>query len=107
MVFWQAKDNSRIGSKAPKQDILLNPLAVVEVLSASTEAYDRGKEFEHYQSIGSLSTYILVALDVPRIEQYVRQEGSRAWIYTEAREAAVRIEGIRCDLRLEDAYAKV
>jgi Uma2 family endonuclease len=90
-----------------EQDILLNPLVIVEVLSASTEAYDRGKKFEHYQSVGSLSTYVLVAQDVPRIEQYVRQAGSRAWLYTESREATVRIEAIRCDLRLEDVYAKV
>ena len=48
-----------------RQDILLNPLVIVEVLSASTEAYDRGEKFEHYQSIGSLSTYVLVAQDVP------------------------------------------
>jgi Uma2 family endonuclease len=90
-----------------EQDILLNPLVIVAVLYASTEAYDRGKKFEHYQSIGSLSTYVLVAQDVPRIEQYVRQEGSRAWIYTESREATVGIEAIRCDLKLEDVYAKV
>ena len=72
-------------------------------------SYDRGKKFEHYQSIGSLSTYILVAQDIPRIEQYVRQEGSRAWIYTESHgaDAVVEIEAITCNLRLEDVYAKL
>lgn len=92
-----------------EQDTLLNPLVIFEVLSDSTEAYDRGKKFEHYQSIGSLATYVLVAQDSRRVEQYVRQEDGRAWIYTEAHgaDAVVEIEAITCDLRLEDVYAKV
>ena len=92
-----------------EQDTLLNPLVIFEVLSDSTEAYDRGKKFEHYQRIGSMSTYVLVSQDAPRIERYVRQEGGRAWVYTETHEAdtLVRIEAIGCDLRLEDVYAKV
>ena len=92
-----------------EQDTLLNPFVIFEVLSDSTEAYDRGKKFEHYQNIDSLSTYTLVAQKAPRIEQYVRQDGNRAWIYTEAHEAnaVVGIEAIGCDLRLEDVYAKL
>ncbi|CAN5256020.1 Uma2 family endonuclease [soil metagenome] len=92
-----------------EQDILLNPLVIFEVLSDSTEAYDRGKKFEHYQSIDSLSTYVLVAQHARRIERYVRQEDGRAWTYTEAHEAdaVVRVEAILCDLKLEDVYAKV
>jgi Uma2 family endonuclease len=88
---------------------LLNPLVIFEVLSDSTEACDRGKKFEHYQSIGSLATYGLVAQDAPRIEWYVRQEDVRAWIYTEAHgaDAVVEIEAITCDLKLEDVYSKV
>jgi Uma2 family endonuclease len=61
-----------------EQDTLLNPLVNFEVLSDSTEAYDRGKTFEHYQSIESLSTYVLVAQDAPRIERYVRQDDGRS-----------------------------
>jgi|SRR5215210_123637 len=92
-----------------QQDILLSPLVILEVLSDSTEAYDRGKKFEHYQNIGSLSTYVLVTQGAPRIERYVRQESGRTWIYTEAHEidAVVGIEAIGCDLRLEDVYAKL
>ncbi len=92
-----------------EQDTLLDPLVIFEVLSDSTEAYDRGKKFERYQNIGSLATYVLVAQEAPRVERYVRQEGSRAWIYTEAHETdvMVRIEAIACDLKLEDVYAKV
>jgi len=91
-----------------EQDTLLNPLIIFEVLSGSTEAYDRGKKFEHYQSSGSLATYVLVAQDARRVEQYVRQEDGRAWIYTETHgaDAMVEIETILCDLKLEDVYAK-
>jgi Uma2 family endonuclease len=92
-----------------EQDTLLNPLVNFEVLSDSTEAYDRGKKFEHYQSIGSLSTYVLVTQHAPRVECYVRQEGGRARVYTETREtdALFGIEAIGCELKLEDVYAKV
>lgn len=89
-------------------DILLNPMVIIEVLSDPTEAYDRGRKFEHFQSIESLSTYMLVSQSSARVEQYVRQEGG-AWLYTEAHEegAVVGIEAILCELRLEDVYAKV
>ncbi len=92
-----------------EQDTLLDPLVIFEVLSDSTEAYDRGQKFEHYQNIDSLSTYVLVAQKATRIERYVRHEGGRAWIYTEAHEtdAIFGIEAIACELKLEDVYAKV
>lgn len=92
-----------------EQDVLLNPLVVIEVLSDSTEAYDRGKKFEHYQSISSLNIYILVAQNAPRVEQYVRQANGKLWIYSEVHEAgeAVEIEAIGCKLQLGDIYTKV
>ena len=92
-----------------EQATLLNPLVIFEVLSDSTEAYDRGKKFKHYQNIDSLSTYALVAQDAPRIERYVRHDGGRTWIYTDAHEgdAMFKIEVIGCDLKLEELYAKV
>jgi Uma2 family endonuclease len=92
-----------------EQDTLLNALVIFEVLSDSTEAYDRGRKFEHYQNISSLSTYVLVTQDIQRIERFVRQEDGRAWVYTETHEAdaAVRIEAIGCVLKLEDIYDKV
>ncbi len=54
-------------------DTLLNPTAIVEVLSTSTEAYDRGEKFAHYRRLESLQEYLLVAQDKVRIEYYVRQ----------------------------------
>jgi Uma2 family endonuclease len=92
-----------------EQDTLLNPLVIFEVLSDSTEAYDRGKKFEHYQNVSSLLTYVLVTQDAPRIERYVRHGDGRTWIYTESHgaDALFGIEAIGCDLELEDVYAKV
>src|SRR5437763_1759978 len=56
-----------------EQDVLLNPTVIIEVLSDSTEAYDRGKKFEHYRQIPSCKEYLLVSQKEPRIEQFIRQ----------------------------------
>ena len=61
-------------------DTVLNPTLIVEVLSPSTERYDRGRKLEHYRKIPSLSEYILIAQDARRIEWYTRQEGG-LWSY--------------------------
>jgi Uma2 family endonuclease len=91
-----------------ENDTLLNPVVIVEVLSASTEAYDRGKKFEQYQQIESLTEYILVAQEPYRIEQYVRQS-DKEWRYSEYHDAeeVIKISVIGCELALKDAYAKV
>jgi Uma2 family endonuclease len=62
-------------------DILLNPLVIVEVLSDSTEKYDRGAKFGHYRQIQSLREYILVAQDRPLVERFVRQDDG-SWSLT-------------------------
>jgi Uma2 family endonuclease len=91
-----------------EHDTLLNPLVVIEVLSDSTEAYDRGKKFENYQSIESLKEDLLVSQHSLRVEHYTRQSG-RNWIYREAHEAeeTIVIQSIECELSLEDIYLKV
>lgn len=91
-----------------ENDTLLNPVVVVEVLSESTEAYDRGMKFEQYQRIESLTEYLLVAQEPSRVEQYVRQS-DREWKYFEYHDAGdvVRINVIGCELVLRDVYAKV
>ena len=91
-----------------EKDTLLNPVVIVEILSQSTEAYDRGKKFEQYQSIASLTEYLLVAQEPYRIEQYVRQS-DREWRYSEYRSAedVVKLNVIGCELILKDVYAKV
>lgn len=64
----------------PKGECWANPTAIVEVLSASTEAYDRGAKFEQYQSISSLATYLLIDEDGPRVEQFIRKTNTE-WDY--------------------------
>jgi Uma2 family endonuclease len=62
-------------------DTLLNPRVIVEVLSDSTEKYDRGRKFAHYRQVPSLHEYVLVTQDQPLVERYVRQpDGS--WLLT-------------------------
>ncbi|MDD5275730.1 MAG: Uma2 family endonuclease [Methylovulum sp.] len=88
-------------------DTLLNPTVLIEVLSPSTEAYDRGGKFMHYRKIPGLCEYLLVAQDQPSIEHYVRQ--GDAWLLTEAvgLEAAVPLDSIGCVLSLREVYDKV
>jgi Uma2 family endonuclease len=65
------------------RDILLNPVVLIEVLSESTEGYDRGRKFEHYRRIASLQEYVLASQEEPRVEAYHRQT-AREWLLTDA-----------------------
>ncbi|MFL6260937.1 MAG: Uma2 family endonuclease [Thermoanaerobaculia bacterium] len=89
-------------------DTLLNPVLIVEVLSLMTEAYDRGKKFQHYQQINSLAEYVLVSQDQPRIERFVRQDGNQ-WLLTTTTglESTVSLASIQCTLDLAEIYDKV
>ena len=88
-------------------DVLINPLVVVEVLSPSTEAYDRGKKAALYREIASLQHYVLIAQDRVSVEAYTRQ--GETWTLTEARtlDTSVRLSAVGCELPLVDVYAKV
>ena len=88
-------------------DTLLNPTIIVEVLSHSTEVYDRGEKFEHYQEIVSLKDYILISQDKVHIEHYCRQ--GAGWLQTEFQglEAVLPLLSIDCELRLQDVYRRV
>ena len=91
-----------------RHDTLLNPRAIVEVLSPSTERYDRGGEFRNYQLITSLEEYVLVSQDEPRVEKFLRQ-GDVGWLMTVASGLAVsiRLESVGCELSLADIYEDV
>jgi len=65
-------------------DTLLNPRILIEVLSDSTEKYDRGKKFEHYRQIESLMEYVLVSQDSPLVERFLRN-ADNAWLLTEVK----------------------
>lgn len=89
-------------------DTLLNPTLVVEVLSKSTESYNRLAKAGYYRTIESLAEYMLVAQDEYRIEQYVKQADDR-WLLADIRglEAVVELQSIQCSLVLADVYHKV
>lgn len=89
-------------------DTLLNPTVIIEVLSDSTAAYDRGDKFAHYRTLESLSDYLLVAQDKPRIEHYRRQADGQ-WLYsaTDGLEARIEIPTIACTLHLAEVYDRV
>jgi Uma2 family endonuclease len=91
-----------------QRDILLNPTLIAEVLSPSTESYDRGRKFELYQTLDSLKEYVLVAQDKPRIEHYLRQDG-HVWLYTDVSglEISVSFASIGCQVPLAEIYDKV
>jgi Uma2 family endonuclease len=89
-------------------DTLLNPTVIIEVLSASTQSYDRGRKFANYRFLNSLKDYILVDQEEFHVEQYTRQaDGS--WRFVEASSLAERlvIESIGCQLTLQEIYRKV
>jgi Uma2 family endonuclease len=92
----------------PHVDTLLNPTVLIEVLSDSTEAYDRGGKFAHYRALESLTDYLLVAQDQPRIEHFRRQTDGQ-WLYSVADglDAQVEIATIGCVLHLAEVYERV
>jgi Uma2 family endonuclease len=83
-----------------------NPVLVVEVLSPSTESYDRGGKFEHYRSIETLEYYLLIDQDRPHVELYER-ESPTAWRLTEYKEGRVPLSKLDATLDLADLYAQV
>jgi Uma2 family endonuclease len=90
------------------RDTLLNPSLIVEVLSPSTEAYDRGRKFELYQSIPSFTEYLLLASDRVHADLYVRQPGGQ-WLLSSfgMLEDTLTLESVNCRLKLADLYEKV
>lgn len=88
-------------------DTLLNPAVIIEVLSPSTEQYDRGTKFEHYRALESLQEYVLVSQAQPHIERYVRHEAG--WLLTEVKglDAVMELSSVGCTLTLSDVYDKV
>jgi Uma2 family endonuclease len=88
-------------------DTLLNPTAIIEVLSPSTEAYDRGEKFAHYRRLESLREYVLVAQNKMRVEHF-RREGEE-WILSEisAPDGTLHLASIDCHVALAAIYEKV
>ena len=88
-------------------DTLLNPTLIIEVLSPSTEAYDRGAKFGYYRRLASLREYMLVAQDKMLVEHFVREDDG--WLLTETTnpDAVVRLPSIGCEVPLAEVYRKI
>jgi Uma2 family endonuclease len=88
-------------------DTLLNPAMIIEVLSDSTEAYDRGAKFAHYRRLPSLQEYILVAQGNICVEHFICQDDR--WILFEYTLLCqiIRLNSIQCSISLSDIYDKV
>lgn len=91
-----------------EQDTLLNPTLIIEVLSPSTESYDRGRKFQHYRTLASLQEYVLISQDSTRIERYLRQPNDE-WLLADASgiDASLELASIQCVLSLAEVYEKV
>lgn len=89
-------------------DTLTNPTVLIEVLSESTELYDRGKKFGLYRTIESLAEYVLVTQDECKVEQYVKQSDGR-WLLSDHRslDDVVELASVQCSLALREVYAKI
>jgi Uma2 family endonuclease len=89
-------------------DTLLNPTILIEVLSRSTERYDRIAKTSYYRTMDSLAEHMLVAQDEIRLEQYVRQPNGQ-WLLSEyvTLDAVVDLPSIECTLKLSDVYDRI
>ena len=103
-VVWGKVEGERFNGN----DLLLNPVLIYEILSPSTEAYDRGDKFTHYKSIPSLREYLLIAQHRPHVTQYVRQDDG-SWSYSEINglEGSVHVPPLGITLKLSEIYQNV
>ena len=91
-----------------QQDTVLNPTLLVEVLSKSTEAYDRGNKFDHYRTIPSLREYVLVSQDEPMIQRFLRNDDdTRTLIAVASLGQTIPLRSIGIDLPLSEVYERV
>jgi Uma2 family endonuclease len=90
------------------EDVLLNPAVIFEILSPSTETYDRGVKFQHYRTIASLKDYILVAQDSVRVEHYTRSVDNTWTLHDhQTLEEELKIASIGISLPLSRIYDRV
>lgn len=87
---------------------IANPSILFEVLSPSTERYDRGQKFELYRQLESLREYVLVSQDEPHIERFVRQEdGSWSMNVVRGLDTMLELSAVGCQLPLKSIYQNV
>ena len=86
-------------------DTLTNPMIIMEILSESTEAFDRGKKFAYYRKIPTLQEYILISQTEYHVEQYIRSDDGK-WEYRSYEGAGqiLKMESVQCELPLSEIY---
>jgi Uma2 family endonuclease len=87
-------------------DALLNPSILIEVLSGSTEGFDRGEKFGCYRTLPSLEQYVLVNASAKGIETFTKQ-GEKDWLMTFARESDDKVTIGSCEFTVGEIYRKV
>lgn len=92
---------------AKHRDTLINPTVIVEVLSKSTEGYDRGAKFAHYRTIPGFTEYVLVSQRGRQIEHFRRLESGQ-WLLTllEGDDAVLELPSLGCEIPLAEIYAQ-
>lgn len=91
-----------------RQDTVLNPVVLIEVLSESTRDYDRGQKFQQYRTLPSLTEYLTVAQDEPHVEHWTRQQEDRGLLVEFSNLAqTIQLASIDCVLPLAEIYRKV
>lgn len=91
-----------------QQDTVLNPTLLMEVLSKSSEAYDRGKKFDHYRKIPSLREYVLISQDEPMIQRFLRNDDD-TWTLSAVADLnqSIRLQSLGIELPLAEVYERV
>ncbi len=97
-----------VDANDPTGETIVNPRVLIEVLSPTTEAYDRGEKFDHYRNIVSLEEYLLVSQVTPRIESFFRQSDG-TWLFTSASglDTVAQLRCLGIALPLAEAYAGI
>ena len=90
-----------------RADVITNPLVLVEVLSDSTEGYDRAEKFDHYQTVSSLQDNVLVAQDEARVLLYTRRDDHWEYFEVVGRNAALTLTSLGVTLKLSDIYIQI
>ena len=90
------------------QDAIVNPRVIFEVISRSTESYDRGKKFDLYRQLESLQEYVLVSQDEPQVDRFTRQnDGSWNLTITKGLENSIKLISVSCVLPVAGIYEDV
>ena len=91
-----------------KKTALKNPVLVVEVLSASTEAYDRGEKFQKYMNLPSLQEYVIISQHSPRVEVFRKDDGEwRSFRHFFGLDAIAELKSIGVSIPLAEIYYQV